>query len=140
MQKKKILYFSTDLKQSLFVYTVLQQMGINAIHVEAGIDRSFRRQIIHKFKNTNEIDIICNFGIFSTGFDVPDLDVVFIARPVNSPVLFNQMVGRGTRGPKMNGTKEHTLLQVIDKIPPAFADVDLYEQFDFWGDVWIKND
>ena len=20
------------------------------------------------------------------------------------------------------------------------ADVDLYEQFDFWGDVWIKND
>lgn len=135
---KKILYFATDLKQSLFIFTVLQQMGVNAVHVEAGIDRSFRRQIIKKFTNTNEIDIICNFGIFSTGFDVPNLDVVFIARPVNSPVLFNQMAGRGTRGLKMNGTKEHILLQVYDKIPPTFADVDPYEQFGFWDDDWAK--
>ncbi len=136
---KKILYFSTDLKQSLFIFTVLQQLGINAIHVQHGIDRTFRRQIIQKFKDTKEIDIICNYGIFSTGFDVPNLDVVFIARPVNSPVLFNQIAGRGTRGLKMNGTAEHILLQVIDKIPPKFADVNPYEQFDFWDDVWIHN-
>jgi len=134
--EKKILYFATDLKQSLFIFSVLQQMGINAVHVESGIDRSYRRQLIKKFKDTKEIDVICNYGIFSTGFDVPSLDVIFIARPVNSPVLFNQIAGRGTRGLKMSGTKEHILLQVVDKVPPAFADVNPYEQFDFWDNVW----
>ena len=135
---KKILYFATDLKQSLLIFTVLQQMGIKAIHVEGGIDTRFRRQINQKFKETNEIEVICNYGIFATGFDVPNLDVVFIARPVNSPVLFNQMAGRGTRGLKMHGTKEHILLQVVDKVPPAFADANPYEQFNFWDNVWRK--
>lgn len=36
----------------------------------------------------------------------------------------------------MSGTKEHILLQVVDKVPPAFADVNPYEQFDFWDNVW----
>jgi DNA repair protein RadD len=135
---KKILYFATDIKQSLFIFTVLQQMGINAVHVESGIDTSYRRQLITKFKDTKEIEVICNYGIFATGFDVPKLDVVFIARPINSPVLFNQIAGRGTRGLKMDGTKEHILLQVVDKVPPAFVDANPYEQFNFWDNIWRK--
>ena len=43
---KKILYFSTNMKQSLFVSVVLQQIGVNAVHVQHGIDPSFRRQMI----------------------------------------------------------------------------------------------
>ena len=113
-------------------------MGINAVHVESGIDTSYRRQLITKFKDTKEIEVICNYGIFATGFDVPKLDVVFIARPINSPVLFNQIAGRGTRGLKMDGTKEHILLQVVDKVPPAFVDANPYEQFNFWDNIWRK--
>ena len=133
---KKILYFSTTKNQSLMIFTVLQQLGIKAIHVSGETDRGFRRQINKKFKDTDEIDIICNYDIFATGFDVPKLDVVFIARPVNSPVLFNQMVGRGTRGPKMGGTPTHTLVQVIDKKPSRFVGFDPYRQYGFWDSKW----
>lgn len=133
---KKVLYFSTTKNQSLMIFTVLQQLGIKAIHVSGETDRGFRRQINKKFRDTNEIDIICNYDIFATGFDVPKLDVVFIARPVNSPVLFNQMVGRGTRGPKMGGTPTHTLLQVIDKKPSRFIGFDPYKQYGFWDSKW----
>ena len=135
---KKILYFSTNKPQSILVFAALQKLGVKAIHVDADTDPSFRRQIIKKFKDTDEINVICNFDIYSTGFDVPKLDVVFIGRPVNSPVLFNQMVGRGTRGPKMNGGDSFILVQVIDKIKSRFVDFDPYSQYGFWDDNWRK--
>ena len=66
-----------------------------------------------------EIKVICSYEIFSTGVDVREeiLMLFFIARPVNSPVLFNQMVGRGTRTrERLGGGDSFTLVQVIDKI------------------------
>ena len=136
---KKILYFGTTKDQSSLISIVLQQMGIKAIHVSGETDRSFRRQIVKKFRDTNEIDVVCNYDIFTTGFDVPKLEVVFIARPVNSPVLYNQIVGRGTRGKKMNGTPKNYLIQVIDKNPSPFFGVDLYKQYGFWDRNWNQT-
>jgi DNA repair protein RadD len=136
---KKILYFATDVSQSILIFTVLQQLGIKAIHVDGKSNRSFRRQIIKKFKETNEINIICNYDIFSTGFDVPDLDVVFIGRPINSPVLLSQIIGRGTRGPKMGSEKNSFLLvQVTDKIKSKNTNFNPYEQYAYWDKNW-KN-
>jgi DNA repair protein RadD len=136
---KKILYFATDLSQSILVFAVLQKLGIKAIHVDGDTDKSFRKQIIKKFKETDEIDIICNYGVFATGFDVPKLDTVFIARPVNSPVLFNQMLGRGSRGLRVGGTSNFTLFQIIDKIKSKFTDFDPYEQYRLWDEDWKKE-
>jgi len=133
---KKILYFSTDITQSKLVYIVLQKLGVKAVHVDGDTDKKFRKQIIESFRNTDEISIICNYDIFSAGFDVPNLNIVFIARPVNSPVLFNQIVGRGTRGKKMGGKSEFLLVQVIDKIKSRFIGFDPYEQFGFWDKHW----
>ena len=134
---KKILYFSVDQTQAKLVFVALQKLGISSAYVDESTDKKFRKQIIQKFKDTDEISVICNYNIFSTGFDVPDLDVVFIARPINSPVLFNQIVGRGTRGIKMGAQKDSfTLVQVIDKLNTPFADFDPYEQYGFWDEYW----
>ncbi len=66
---------------------------------------------------------------------MPNLDVVFIARPINSPVLFNQMVGRGTRGIKMGGKESFILVQVIDKITTEF-DFEPYKHYALWDHNW----
>ncbi len=133
---KKILYFGTSVSQSLLVFIILQQLGINAIHIDGKTQHWFRRQVIRKFVETDEIKVICNYDIFSTGFDVPQLDVVFIGRPVMSPVLFNQMVGRGTRGISMNGKKSFLLVQVIDDIRSGSSKFDPYEQYGYWDENW----
>lgn len=139
-QKKKILYFGTSKRQSMLTSIILQKLGVKAVHVDADTDKSFRKQIIAKFKDTEEINTICNYDIFSTGFDVPNLDVVFIGRPVNSPVLFNQIVGRGTRGLKMGGKSTFTLAQVIDRVKsPRFVGFDPYEQYKLWDPYWNKG-
>jgi DNA repair protein RadD len=141
---KKILYFATDVSQSILIFAALQQIGVNAIHVDgkdqSKTGRAFRRQVIKKFKETNEISIICNYNIFSTGFDVPDLDVVFIGRPIMSPVLLSQIIGRGTRGPKMGSKNDSFLLvQVTDNIKSKNKKFNLYEHYSFWERNW-KNE
>lgn len=136
----KILYFSVDLEQSVLVFATLMKLGINVVHISGKTDKEFRKQVIEKFKNSNEIQIICNYNIFSTGFDVPELDVVFIGRPVNSPVLFNQIVGRGTRGKIMGGSETFKLVQVIDKITTGDRTFEPYRHYALWDKNWKKND
>ena len=63
-----------------------------------------RRMAIKKFKSKeNDINIIINYGVLTTGFDSTNIQCVFIARPTQSIVLYSQMIGRGLRGPKMCG-------------------------------------
>ncbi len=41
--------------------------------------------------------VLCNYGVLTTGFDAPNVDCVVLLRPTLSPGLYYQMVGRGFR-------------------------------------------
>jgi len=43
----------------------------------------------------------------STGVDIPDLEVIVFLRPVRSRILFEQMLGRGTRKGERHPDKSH---------------------------------
>lgn len=43
------------------------------------------------------IDVLCNADLLTEGFDEPCVEVIAIARPTRSKVLFTQMIGRGLR-------------------------------------------
>lgn len=43
------------------------------------------------------IKYLCNVGVFTTGFDAPNVDCVALLRPTKSLTLYQQMVGRGLR-------------------------------------------
>lgn len=137
-QKKQVLYFGTSRDQSLLVYAVLTKMGIKAIHVDAQTNKEFRRAIVQKFRE-GDINILCNFNIFTTGFDARNIDVVFIGRPINSPVLYNQMVGRGMRGVKMGGKEKLTLIQVMDKISSDGFEYDAYKNYSYFTPYWKQG-
>jgi len=61
--------------------------GLRAVHVD-GNDRDALG---------DDYDVICNAQLLSTGWDEPSIDCVYIIRPTKSTVLYQQMVGRGTR-------------------------------------------
>ena len=44
-----------------------------------------------------KIQVVANVGVLSTGFDLPALDTVILARPTKSLALYYQMVGRAIR-------------------------------------------
>lgn len=131
-EQKRILFFGCSVEHSKFIAAMLFYLGFNVAHVDGTTDRNRRASIIDEFKS-GKIQVLCNFGVLSTGFDAPNTDVVFISRPTNSAVLYSQMIGRGLRGPAIGGTPTCKIIDVRDNIV-GFGDSDrVYRYFEeYW--------
>jgi DNA repair protein RadD len=126
---RKALFFGCSVEHSKFICSMLNYLGINAAHVDGSTNRGARQSILNEFKN-GELQIICNFGILSTGFDAPKTDLVFIARPTQSIVLYSQMIGRGLRGKEVGGTENCTIVTVRDNITGLPNESNIFTYFD----------
>jgi type I restriction enzyme R subunit len=59
------------------------------------VDRPLQR--IREFRNRPMPGVVVTVDMLSTGVDIPDLEFIVFLRPVKSRILFEQMLGRGTR-------------------------------------------
>lgn len=59
------------------------------------VDRPLQR--IREFRNRANPGIVVTVDMLSTGIDIPKLENIVFLRPVKSRILFEQMMGRGTR-------------------------------------------
>jgi DNA repair protein RadD len=125
----QILLFACSVEHSQFITALLNMLGIKAAHVDGEIPKGRRSSIINDFRN-NKIQVLCNYGVLSTGFDAPKIDVVFISRPTASVVLYSQMIGRGLRGPAIGGTDSCKIVDLIDNIQGFGNEDKVYEYFD----------
>lgn len=125
---KKIIFFGTSIAHSEMIATLLTIKGYNAAHID-GNSGKYRSKIIDNFKKGN-IQILCNFGVLSTGFDDPKIDVVFMARKTNSIVLYSQIIGRGLRGPVIGGTDTCEIFTVFDNILDLPSNNEIYSYFE----------
>jgi DNA repair protein RadD len=72
--------------------------------------------------------------VLTTGFDAPKVGAVIIARPTTSPVLYEQMIGRGMRGPVNGGTTDCLVIDLVDNIE-RFSGQMAYTRFsEYWQD------
>lgn len=76
--------------------------------------RAERAAVIERFRDGDGLRFLCNVGVLTTGFDAPRADSVIITRPTTSALRYEQMVGRGLRGPKNGGTAECLVVDVQD--------------------------
>lgn len=131
-EQHQIIFFACSVEHSKFICSMLIYLGINATHVDGSTDNETRINIIKEFRKNN-IQVICNYGVLSTGFDAPKIDVVCIARPTTSIVLYSQMIGRGLRGIAIGGTEECKLINVRDNIINL---PDYKRIFDYFEEYW----
>jgi type I restriction enzyme R subunit len=54
-------------------------------------------QHIREFRNRPNPTVVVTVDLLTTGIDIPDLEFLVFLRPVKSRILFEQMLGRGTR-------------------------------------------
>ena len=59
------------------------------------VDRPLQR--IREFRNRPKPKIVVTVDMLSTGVDIPALEFIVFLRPVKSRILWEQMLGRGTR-------------------------------------------
>jgi len=109
--KHRILYFGTTVHQSKMIMCWLRINGFTAFHIDADTDPNVRKAAIEAFRS-GKLQVLCNWGVLTTGFDAPLTDVVVIARPTSSAVTYHQMVGRGLRGPKLGGSAKCKIVDV----------------------------
>lgn len=128
-----ILVFGASLKQSKLLCGLLIALGHSAVHVDGDTPDNYRKDVVGKFKD-GKIQFIFNYGVFTAGFDSPNIDAVVIARPTTSVVLYGQMIGRGMRGPEIDGTEEFQLIDVVDDIITEYSGLD--NVYDFFSDYW----
>ncbi len=68
-------------------------------------DRPLQR--LREFRNRQEPGVVITVDMLTTGVDIPDLEFLVFLRPVKSRILFEQMVGRGTRLGERYPDKSH---------------------------------
>lgn len=107
---KRSLVFCSSIKQATNALELARGLGVGAEIVTGKTPMKEREQIIADFR-AGKIKHLLNVGVFTTGFDVPELDCVILARPTMSLALYYQMIGRGVRLDPADATK---VLKVYD--------------------------
>ena len=90
------LIFCSSLLQARRAQEMLKIMNIRSEVVSGDTSLKDRTELVRAYR-AGEFKHMLNVGVFTTGFDVPELDSVVLARPTVSLALYYQMVGRGVR-------------------------------------------
>lgn len=134
----RIIVFAVSVRHAEDLAAALSVRNIESRVVSGETPLNHRAAILRSFKAQGDAPIvICNFGVLTTGFDAPKTSAAIIARPTKSLVLFSQMVGRATRGPRAGGNATCEILTVHDPAYPGFGDI--AEAFFNWEDVWNEQ-
>ena len=129
------IVFACSVKHAQLLSAMLTLEKIPNGVVYSGMPIADRNKTIEKFKDVDEnLNILINYEILTTGFDATNIECVFIARPTQSVVLYSQMLGRGLRGPQMGGKSKCLLIDVQDNLKQFNVNM-AYSHFNnYWGE------
>jgi len=97
---KKTIIFNSSAKVNLMLYQRFIEAGHNVRMFDSRNkeESGNRKEVISWFKDPeNRSAVLLNVGVFTTGFDVTDVEAIILNRATASLSLFLQMVGRGGR-------------------------------------------
>ena len=129
----KIIVFACSVEHAVLLASILAAKGLRAAAVTGNTPPARRRQLIAQYKEPGGIQILCNYGVLTMGFDAPRTCCAVIARPTKSVVLYSQMIGRAARGPKAGGNATCKVVTVVDQLP-GFRSI--AEAFSYWEEIW----
>lgn len=87
--------------------------------------------------------VLVGVGMLDTGIDVPDLEVLLMARPTMSKILYAQMKGRGTRKCRETEKASYKLVDFIDlcrKRPAVTNDTLRADHEDIFFEMGVADD
>lgn len=107
------LLFATSVDNAMALAALLSHRGVPAVAIAGTTDPAARRYYIEEFKQ-GRIRVITNYNVLTQGFDAPAVKAVYVTRPTFSANVYQQMIGRGLRGPLNGGSEEVLIVNVQD--------------------------
>ena len=95
-QAKSTVIFCTSVNHAETIAKMLQERGVKAEAVSGGTNTAVRKQILKQYAD-KEIQVLCACDLLNEGWDSPITEVLFMARPTMSKVIYAQQLGRGMR-------------------------------------------
>lgn len=74
---------------------LFRQAGVSAAVVSGNMKRSEREAFQDRFIR-QKIQVLCACDLLNEGWNCPEIEVLFMAPPTMSRVLYTQQLGRGT--------------------------------------------
>lgn len=94
--RKSWLVFAAGIDKAERLAELFQERGIDAATSHSKLSAAENDLRINAFK-CGQLRALINNNKLTTGFDHPEIDLICMARPTQSPGLWVQMLGRGTR-------------------------------------------
>lgn len=95
-RRSNILIFAAGVKHAEKILDTLKRAKVEAEMVIGDTPSAERDAIIAKFR-AGKLRVLVNVGVLTTGFDAPQTDCIVSLRPTMSPILWQQIMGRGMR-------------------------------------------
>lgn len=95
-RRRHWLIFAAGVEHAKEVVEEMRKHGIDAEMVVAKTPADERAKLINRFRE-GRLRALVNVGVLTTGFDAPQTDCLISMRPTKSPILWQQIMGRGMR-------------------------------------------
>ncbi|MFD5753912.1 sacsin N-terminal ATP-binding-like domain-containing protein [Streptomyces sp. NPDC127044] len=126
------LLFATSVDHAKYLAAMLNDRGVRSAAVDSTTSTQDRRTRIENFRS-GRIRVLTNYGVLTQGFDAPATRAVVVARPVYSTNVYQQMIGRGLRGPRNGGKESCLILNISDNITNFDTDLAFNEFEHLWS-------
>lgn len=113
VKNKRTVVFCASVKHAEQIAKLFTEKNVSATAVSGVMKISERNEILTKFAQ-GRIKVLCACDLLNEGWDCPQTEVLFMARPTMSKVLYTQQLGRGMR---LSEGKDH--LMVFDFVDNA---------------------
>ncbi len=93
---KQALVFAVNIYHAVSLSNQFREAGIKVVHIIGSTTSVQRRLYLERFYK-KEIQVMVNCMVLTEGYDNDTIDAILMARPTQSGILYQQMIGRGTR-------------------------------------------
>jgi superfamily II DNA or RNA helicase len=94
--RSRAIVFCVSVAHAEFMTHWLNRAGLPAACVVGTTDTEARRRAPQRLLS-GEVCALVTVDLYNEGFDLPMVDTLLVLRPTQSPVLFQQQIGRGLR-------------------------------------------
>ena len=113
VKDKKTVVFCASVAHAREIADLFKANDVKAEAVSGGMNNHQRKKVLEEYEN-GDINVLCACDLLNEGWDSPNTEVLFMARPTMSKTLYMQQLGRGMR---ISEDKEY--LMVFDFIDNA---------------------
>lgn len=96
VRDKRTVIFCASVKHAEQIAAMLTEKGVSAMAVSGEMKLADRKEITDRFAR-KKLMVLCACDLLNEGWDCPETEVLFMARPTMSKVLYTQQLGHGMR-------------------------------------------